>query len=247
MSNGNQTSTNTSVYTSSNTSFYDKHASALELKFVNNNGLLKFSPINQEFVGKEPKKGDKIYDYESATNVLISGIDAKRLLDAIEADSYEEDAMTNTSIVIQTETATFTRTLSILKPGTTRLSTMKERWNGYILSIVQEHGKDGKMTVIHCFNPSNYAFKNAKKEVTEYETHPEFDLFVEWLKAVVQVAVGGYRHSVNLVTSKLNIGRTSNSNNQRTRNTPTVVDDETGDEDVSKTSTALAAEDEFGG
>lgn len=246
MSNGNQT-TNTSVYTSSNTSFYDKHASALELKFVNNNGLLKFSPINSEFVGKDPKKGDKIYDYESSTNILISGIDAKRLLDAIEADNYEEDAMANTSIIIQSEAATFKRTLSIFKPNTTKLSTMKERWNGYILSIVHEHEKDGKSTVIHCFNPSSYAFKNAKKEVTEYETHPEFDLFVEWLKAVVQVAVGGYRHSVNLVTSKLSVGRSGSGNNQRTRNTPTVVDEDGNDDDVQKTSTALAAEDEFGG
>lgn len=242
----NYSGTNTSVYTSSGTSLYDKHCSAIEFKFVNNNGLLKFSPINAEFIGRDPKKGDKVYSYDEASNLLVTALDAKRLLTALSVEeNSEEDEYSQ--IIIDTESAMFTRKITIHKPNTIKLTTMKTKHDSYIIQVSQEHEKDGKMVLFHCFQASSFSLKNVKtKEVEVYTDHTEFELFKDWLRAIIDVSVGGNKHSVNCLTSKMSSGNRAGNNN-RSRNVPQIEGEEDDSDDVKQSKTALDAENEFGG
>ena len=82
MSNENQKTSN-SIYTNSYTNSYDRKFSAMSYLFANNAGMVQLAPIYDKFIDKEPKSGDKVYDYEKKVNFSVDAQDAITILNMI--------------------------------------------------------------------------------------------------------------------------------------------------------------------
>lgn len=71
--NNSRGSSNTTVYTNANFNFYDNKYSAMSGNLAGYNGfLLTFAPIIKDMIGKQPKKGEKVYDYDAKVNVMVN-------------------------------------------------------------------------------------------------------------------------------------------------------------------------------
>ena len=70
-----------STYTNAEISSYERHFTCMSFVMVEGRAMISFAPIFDEFVGKEPKRGDNVYDYDSKVNFAIDaqGADIARL------------------------------------------------------------------------------------------------------------------------------------------------------------------------
>ena len=72
-SNNSNGASSSTVYTNANFNFYDGKYSALSGNLAGYNGfLLTFAPIIKDMIGKQPKKGEKVYDYDAKVNVSVN-------------------------------------------------------------------------------------------------------------------------------------------------------------------------------
>jgi len=93
MSEAPQSNKQRSVFTSTQISSYERAFTAMSFTLVNGNGLLVLSPIFDEFIGKDPKKGDNVYDYDSKMNFSIDAQAAIALRKGVES-LMENDELT---------------------------------------------------------------------------------------------------------------------------------------------------------
>ena len=236
-----------SVYTNSSTNSYDKYFSAIEYKFVNNSGLLKFTPIEKAFVGKDPKKGDKIYNYEKSESLLVTAVEAIKLLNAItllESTLGTDDQMA--SISVKSGGANISKNITIFAPGCVKFkSPLPTTTTGFTIKFERTTEKDGSAIYWHIFAPDSYVIRDRAKEETEIEIHAEFDLFKHFLKTVIDNATGVFEHGANRSHAVNNKGASSFRSGSRGNTDVQVVEDGDEDDTYKATSSTLEAENEF--
>lgn len=176
---------------------YDSTVSALSTRWYNKLGVIDFAPINPEFIGKRPKKGDQVYDYESKVSVYVGITFAKQLLKAITQVrallELEEDS----------EVTTITaraggKSISFHLPGKKTLKTkgkVVDTSENIIIEAVVPGEDDDKIKVTHIMQNTVTEIVAKDGEVIELTEYLDLDLLEDFLLAVVQVALGGIEHA----------------------------------------------------
>jgi len=180
------------IYTNSNVTSYDRQFSSLTYGFANHNGFIKFSPIKSDFIGKEPKQGDRVYDHDLSESYNISAHDAVLLLEAIE---YLQATPTHKFVVYSTGSAEFQREFKIFNPNSVKLGGVF--YPNYIIKCTKNIKGEGSKSVYHIFDTSS--FSNAAGD--EIECDSGFNLFGEFLSFVIENTFSLARHGVMCASS----------------------------------------------
>jgi hypothetical protein len=179
-----------SVYTQSQINSYERQFTAMSFTFVNGSGLITLSPIFDEFVGKEPKKGDNVYDHDEKMNFLVDAQTALRLKRGVIA-LRDNDELKNFVMTFGGEKNR--RTLSLFKPKTLKLQ--GNNHDNYILKLTQTKD-DGEEKMYHLLQRSTDKYKNVSNEEFDDEVEIDLELLVAFCEEVVKVAFGTAYHGV---------------------------------------------------
>jgi hypothetical protein len=153
--------------------FFDRKNGKLQLGFADNRIMLTFVPIFTEMVGKEPRRGDRVYDYQNkiAFFVDVERIPVlKRQVEALEAGQIDEGFLDIES-----------RTLGVHGPG------IFENPDGTPVECpsVSVALRDGSRQIIYAFQPVDVVIgkKNEEGGVLDVvETmSPEWELFKDFV------------------------------------------------------------------
>jgi hypothetical protein len=177
-----------STYTQTQINSYERNFSAMSFTMVNGSGLITLSPIFDEFVGKEPKKGDSVYDHEEKMNFLIEPQAAIQLRNGIRM-LQEQDELKSFGLQFGSEKTR--STLTIFKPETLKLQ--KVTFPNYILKLTKMKD-DAEEKLFHVLQTSTSLFKNTENEEMEDTIEVDLELLVEFANAVIQNGFCGAYH-----------------------------------------------------
>lgn len=218
------------VYTNSNLFSYDRHFSALTYGFANYNGFIKFSPIKSEYVGKEPKKGEHMYDYDSSESYNISAQDASILLESI---AHLRENPSSKYVIYTTGTPDFQREFKIFSPNGVKLGNVL--YPNYIIKCTKTAKDESPKSVYHIFATGKFTAGKANEEI---ELHTDFDLFNEFLQYAIENTFSLGWHGAKRNSSPAASGKTRTRVNQQ-------VDEETDGESESGKQTTKDLNSEF--
>jgi hypothetical protein len=177
-----------SIYTQSQINSYERQFTAMSFTFVNGSGLITLSPIFDEFVGKEPKKGDNVYDHDEKMNFLIDAQTALRLKRGI-TSLRDNDELKNFAMSFGGEKNR--RTLALFKPKTLKLQ--GTNYDNYILRLTQTKD-DGEEKMFHLLQRTSDKYKNIANEELDDEVEIDLELLLAFCDETVKVAFGGAYH-----------------------------------------------------
>ena len=119
----NQNQKRNSTFTNSWTTTYDGVMSSMSFKFIDDRGFIVLAPIHPNMIGKTPKAGEKVYDYDNAQSFWISPQMAIALKTGIQALLEQENAEVPEFHQIQVGSgADNQRNLTIYAPRSIRLT-----------------------------------------------------------------------------------------------------------------------------
>lgn len=195
-----------SVYTQSNFRSYDNRMSALSATLITDSTtalMLKVSPVLQAMVGKDPKKGEKVYDYDNAINYMIDpntayrlSVAAEYLLENIENGVKEVVVRTTDNPKNYTEYCLWAPNFRVLNGN---------RFNNFVIRCTRF--KDGNRDAVsyHPFENGSFSIsagedpKNLESSVMELPVG--FRLFINILKQVVDNQAGFWKHGPESASS----------------------------------------------
>ena len=178
------------VFTNSNFSFFDSKYSCLGGNFANGNFLLSLAPINADMIGKVPKKGDKVYDYDSKTNIMVGSSFAMALLEMVDAIQIEGVKRVEHKI----DTHNGYRSVQLISPGSVKLGgQLSEK---YILRVETKRDED-KSTIFHELQEENLnVYMGSVNDATDpMVIHSGLKFLAELAKAAINAEIGGAIHA----------------------------------------------------
>ena len=208
-----------SVYTNSGVTSYDRFFSALSYVFVNNAALIECSSIKKEFIGKEPKKGDSVYDHENADNFLINAEEAIAIREAfsffdIYSDTIGEE---DTTLELASGSDKFSKSIKIAAPGAITLN--KKKHADFVIKLSKTDDGDVK-SVYHIFNSTTITI-NGESRVA----HTGLALFLRFLDSVIETAFNANMHAVRKA------GGVGSNTSARAKPSRQVVEEDDGSEE----------------
>jgi len=171
-----------SIFTSTKISSYERSFTAMSFTLVNDNCLISLAPIFDEHIGKEPKKGDSVYDYDSKMNFSIDSQAAIGLRRGIESLMENEEL---TQFIMTFGNEKTRRTLTLFKPNAVKLA--GKNYDNYILKLTQTKD-DGEEKMYHIMQRTTNEFKNTSKEVMADELEIDLLLLIEFCARVLDNA-----------------------------------------------------------
>lgn len=241
--------TKRAIYSNGSLKSYDGYSSSMGVRFYNEVGVVDVAPINPEFVGKEAKKGDKVYNYEDRLSVFISPDAAQGLLSTIEhLQGLLEYALQDEEFVAPTK-ATFEfgdRACTICAPGA-RLRINGERPDlseKFVLmfSIPDEDGNP--IPITHILQNTDITLTHADKSQEVVTLTTGLDSFKQFLREVIALGTGSYRQGAALAAPT---GAASGKSNADKSKGFQQILDEDDEFDEEETSTAKPAANKSGG
>lgn len=215
------------TYSYSEFTSYDSTVSALTTRWYTKLGVLDFAPINPEFIGKRPKKGDHVYDYESKVSVYLGVTFAKQLLKAI---TQVRAALESEESDIETITARAgEKSISFHLPGMKTLKTkgkVVDTSENIIIEAVVPGEDDDKIKVTHIMQNTVTEIVAKDGEVVELTEYLDLDLLEDFLLAVVQVALSGIEHA----TKNAGSGSTSGGSSSKKKSKFAAINDDDDDD-----------------
>jgi hypothetical protein len=179
-----------SIYSKSDVNSYERQFSAMNFTLVNGGSLISLAPIFDEFLNKEPKKGDNVYDYDEKMNFMIDTQAALMGRKGVQALLDDEDG-TLKSFAMKFGNEKSPRTFTIFKPGAVKLA--GKFFEEYILKLTQTKD-DGEQKMYHIMQRSTSEFKTAENEVIEDTQEIDMLLLIEFFNAVIDNAFGVAAH-----------------------------------------------------
>lgn len=178
------------VYNNSKVSSYDSHVSSLGMRFFNNLGVLDLNPINPEFIGEQPKKGDKVYNYDEKLSLYITPQLAHLTASGIkQLRSLIESGLDDDSIKSFTANSAG-NAITIYAPGTVVVRAAKkvvDTDNNFVLSI---KNKDNE-TANHILQNDVVQYNTTNKDVLEDIVYTGLDLLEAFLVQCIELSLYG--------------------------------------------------------
>lgn len=230
--NENSNYTRTNVYSNCDINSYDRYFSALSYKFAGGGAMISLAPIIGEKVGKEPKKGDTIFNYDDKVTYGISVEEALTLLEGIPYLMDEESGVTSISISNKHDDVV-SKAITVFRPNAIALNKVKH--DNFLIRF-EKQSKDGPEKSFHIFAFRILNCKTAEGTVEE-RVETGMIAFKTFLEEVVKNAIGVAHHGARRAGSsskKEGSTRSASKNN--------VIEEEESSEATSESSSALEAE-----
>lgn len=177
------------TYTSAEFQSYERQFTALAFTLANGRGLINLSPIFDEFVGKDPKRGDSVYDYEDKMNFLIDAQAAIQLRSGLNQLMENIDDMKSMTISFGNEKTR--RTISVFAPNTLKLAGKSH--DNFLLRLT--HMKDdSEEKKYHLMQRASVDYKNRQNESLTDPLEVDMLLLVEFCNVVIENAFNGAYH-----------------------------------------------------
>ena len=228
-----------STFTNADVTSYERHFTAMSFVWVDGRGMISLAPIFDEFVNKEPKRGDNVFDYDSKMNFSMDAHGAIQLKSAIEnLMENEELKMATISFGIGKNS----RSISVFKPNTLKLS--GKHHDNYILRFtIKKDDEEEKM--YHIMGHANVTYKTMSNEETDDTLDVDMMLLMNFCDQLIQNSFSVSYHGARRAGSS---GQASGERSGgRTRR---AVEEEDGAEEDSAAKPARKAkaklDDEFG-
>lgn len=246
----NQNQKRNSTFTNSWTTTYDGVMSSMSFKFIDDRGFIVLAPIHPNMIGKTPKAGEKVYDYDNAQSFWISPQMAIALKTGIQALLEQEHAEVPEFHQIQVGSgADNQRNLTIYAPRSIRLTVKGEKRSfpdNYLLKIqsVQDEEQIKSFHVLQTEDINVVSGKGAEKEESAITIHSDLELIIKFCDVVLDATMGTHRHTANYAKNLIG-SAANNSNKGKKSNAFEGVDEdddlEDEDEDSESTSTKKTA------
>lgn len=169
-----------STYTNAEISSYERHFTCMSFVLVEGRAMISFAPIFDEFVGKEPKRGDNVYDYDSKVNFAIDAQGAVAIRRAVQSYMESDDDVKMMSVTFGG--GKNSRTLAIFKPGTLKLS--GKTYDNHILRVTLKRD-DEEEKVYHILQRNTVTFKTVDNQEVEDELETDLQLLVEFCNQTI--------------------------------------------------------------
>jgi hypothetical protein len=188
---------------------------------VEGRAMISFAPIFDEFVGKEPKRGDNVYDYDSKVNFAIDAQGALTIRQAIQ--NYMSSDEDTKMMSVTFGGGKNSRTLAIFKPGTLKLS--GKTYENHVLRVTIKKDDDEEK-LYHILQRNNITYKTTSNEEIEEEFETDLQLLIEFCTQAITNGFNIVYHGAKRAGSSSFGG--SSSKGQRSRRN---VEEEDGDDD----------------
>jgi hypothetical protein len=185
-----------STYTNSEINSYDRDFSSMSFTFAEGRGLISLSPIFEEYIGKQPKRGDNVFDHDSKLNFSVDAQAAVRIKRGIQAllNDAEQDEPEITNVCLRFGNDKQARSLTIFRPNGVKLS--GQNFDNYLLRLTTtKDGSEEKM--YHVLQNSVVAYKVGKEEVEEV-VETDLMLLLEFCDRVIDNSFMVMRHGAKL-------------------------------------------------
>jgi hypothetical protein len=179
-----------SVYSKSDVNSYERQFSAMNFTLVNGGSLISLAPIFDEFLNKEPKKGDNVYDYDEKMNFMIDAQAALLGRKGVQDLLADEDGALK-SFTMKFGNEKSPRTFTIFKPNAIKLG--GNFFGEFVLKLTQTKD-DGEQKMFHIMQRATSEFKTADNDVIEDTQEIDMLLLVEFFNAVIDNAFGVSAH-----------------------------------------------------
>ena len=210
-----------SVFTNSEVNSYEHHFSSMSYVWMDGRAMIQFAPIFDEFIGKQPKKGDNVFDYESKLNFAIDAQSAYMLLEGIRTLDETEELKQFTMAFGSDK---YKRQLTIFKPGTLKLK--KIAHDNYIIRVSSFKDEE-EQKMYHILQKSSVSYKTFDGEDEEVDLEVDLNLMKEFAREAIRNAFGNTCHQAKRAGGAV---QSSGRSARRSQNVEEEdVDDEGGD------------------
>lgn len=209
------------VFTNAEVSSYDRNFSAMSFTWVGGRAFLALAPIFDEFVNKQPKSGDNVFDYESKVNFVMDASSAKLLLEGINT-IQEVEGLKSFTITLGNDKNK--RTLAICAPNTLKLG--GKTYDNYVIRVtLMKDGSEEK--IYHILQRANIEYKDSSNENSIDEVEVDLFLLEEFAHEVIRNALSVSTHGARRADG----GSSRQSASTRGRRSQVEEEDADGDSD----------------
>lgn len=190
---------------------YDSYFSSLSYKLFNGASMIELSSIDPAFIGKQPKKGEKVYDHDNRLSVFVTANTAfllksgiKQLRESIaNEEEDDEDKLKSVSVDFGNAT-TGVRKITVFAPGRVVVKAGGKKApveDQFVVTFLVE--KDGeKITAVHALQNSELTYSFTKDSANDSVTdvvNVGLELFLAFLDSVIINATGLVKHGASSV------------------------------------------------
>ena len=211
-----------STFTNSGWSSYDNTFSAMSFVMANDAMLLQFAPILPDMVGRTPKKGEKVYDYDNKVNVSLTA-HAVQLQQAVDFLLDSDDSVKSVQVGGEFEGAS---SITIFKPHGIKLN--GQSYDNFVMRI--EVTRDGDTIKAYHVLQSHVILIHPKEkgaDVQELEVQTDLEVLVKACDAALENAFQGAHHG-----AKQAGGSSGSSEGARRSRMAQVAEDDEDDEET---------------
>ena len=222
-----------STYSSANFSSYDEQVSSLSFSYANEGSFIEVAPIIPTMIGKTPKQGEKVYDYDNRVSTFISAQHAillrralNNLLELVEAD---EEIPAKTEVTIPTGQGI--RRVTLIAPGRVSLKIKGKKTNfpdNFMLKLETKKSDDETVLAYHILQNSVVSYISGE-ETSEEVVENDILMLIEFCNMVIDLSLGKVRHTASMTRNLVNANQSSSSNGGKKGSAFNSMDDDDDD------------------
>lgn len=182
---------------------YDSFFSSVQYRLLNMGGLIVVSPIVPEMIGRTPKKGDTVYDYDNQQNIFIGAENALIMRKALArftedyANSLQDEDYPKPGVLsLDLGNVKFKlHAPNNLKRGLKNHGKETNTEDKYIL-VIDREVDDEQIRMVHVFEePKTYTIEYEGYEPEEVVIYSGIELLIKFLDGIINVGTGWARQA----------------------------------------------------
>jgi hypothetical protein len=218
------------TYSSANFSSYDEQISSLSFSYANEGSFIEVAPIIPAMIGKTPKQGEKVYDYDNRVSTFISPQHAillrRALNNLLEIIDSGESVPAKTEVVVPTGQGI--RRITIIAPGRASLKIKGKKTNfpdNFMLKLETKKSDDETILAYHILQNNVVNYINGE-ETNEELVETDMIMLTEFCEMAIELSLGKVRHTASMTRNLVNANQSSSNNSKKGSAFNNMDDDE---------------------